>query len=206
MINHNLALYALLDRTLSVNAYGSAWVANYTEGDLFELSKKLNDSKTKYPIIWLQSGYSVERNTLKKTSTLRGCKFFFITLGSKHDRYAKRYGTSYDELLYPLLVGVEKLLARTPGFYMADTNNFTTFPFNDTAELNDLSKKGTTVTGDVWDALLLETSITVDDCAFGGRIDIGRVKVIEEQYQYVLSDDFLSEIYYHGTDSAIKTN
>ena len=177
MINHNLALYRLLDRTLSVHAYGSSWVANYTEGDLFELSKKLNDSKTKYPIIWLQSGYSVERDSLSGTSTLTNCRIFFITLGSKHDRYKKRYGSAYDEMLYPLLEGFKKLFGRIKGFTLRANETFTTFPFNDTTELNSAKGGGATVGGDVWDALLLETSITVDDCAFGGGFDVDLTKV-----------------------------
>ena len=44
MINHHLVLYDLLDRTMSVDFGGRTHIANYTEGDLFELSKKLNEA------------------------------------------------------------------------------------------------------------------------------------------------------------------
>lgn len=172
MINHNLALYEALDKTMSINAFGGDWVVNYTEGDLFELTKKLDDSNTKYPIIWLQSGYKVARNHQQGQTQLENCKIFFITKGDMHDRYEKRYSTAYDEMLYPLLGKFDKLMRKTAGFFAADTDNFTTFPFNDTTELNRRSTQNGTKTPqqtaiiDIWDALLLETDITLDNCQF----------------------------------------
>ena len=50
MINYNLLIYEILDRKFQINY----WDVNYAEGDLAELSKKLELSETKYPIIWLQ--------------------------------------------------------------------------------------------------------------------------------------------------------
>lgn len=183
MINHNLALYKLLDRTLSVDAFGGNWVANFTEGDLFELNKKLNDSLTKYPIIWLQSGYKVQRNLVTGTSTLVGCKFFFITMGSKHDRYLKRYDTVYSDMLYPLIVAAEKLISKTNGMRLASESSLTALPFNDTSELAraDFATKGQRATvGEIWDAVLYEADLTIDECVFDSSliIDPKRVSTI----------------------------
>lgn len=185
MINHNLALYSLLDRTLKVNAYGEDWVVNYTEGDLFELTKKLNDSKTKYPIIWLQSGYKVRRDALSDVSHLEGCRIFLITLGSTHDRYKERYGSAYDEMLYPILMGMEKRFNKAVGFRLDGESSFTTFPFNDTTELvrreagDKTYTQSTTTAGDIWDALLLEVNIEINDCALDAGVDPSKVSLIQ---------------------------
>lgn len=173
MINHNKLLYDLLDMTIDVDFNGKTWLINYTEGDLFELNRKLINSNTKYPIVWLQSGYRVERNKQGKQTTLNGCKFFFITKGSPTDRYEKRYNNTYEKLLYPALVKFDKLINKTKGLEASNTDNFTTFPFNDTTELSRRetssgakSSTQTITVPDIWDAILLETTITISDNCF----------------------------------------
>ncbi|KQR93298.1 hypothetical protein ASG01_08865 [Chryseobacterium sp. Leaf180] len=161
MINHNTLLYDLLDKTLKATFNGAEWVVNYTEGDLSELSRKLNDSTTKYPIIWLQSGYSVERSIAPVLTKIDSCKIFFITKGSTIDRYEKRYDSTYQDVLYPLLVRFDELIRKTKGISASNTDNFTTFPYNDSTDINKGEQK-ITVT-DTWDALLLETGLTISD-------------------------------------------
>lgn len=89
MINHNLLLYSLLDRKFSIEFNQNNWTVNFTEGDLFELNKKLLKSDVKYPIIWLQSGYTVQDYVHGNKVDLLNCSFFLITKGDKHDFYKK---------------------------------------------------------------------------------------------------------------------
>jgi len=160
MINHNKLLYSLLDRTISINFNSKDWVVNYTEGDLYELTKKLDDSKTKYPIIWLQSGYSVERSKTSRKITLKNCKFYFITKGSDTDYYEKRYNSTYKEILYKLLLKFDEVIRKSKGITATDTDSFTTYPFNDTSELNWKKEQILSII-DIWDALELETDLEI---------------------------------------------
>ena len=169
MINHHLVLYDLLDRTMSVDFDGHSHVANYTEGDLFELTKKLNDSKTKYPIIWMQSGFNFQENQQSGLITLSNCKLFFITLGSLNDRYKKRFSTTYNDILYTLYEKFKKQVRKSDGVQILNENiEGKSFPFNDTTELN--RKDGTpqkTTINDIWDAFLLDgLSLKIDPCHY----------------------------------------
>lgn len=167
MINHNTLLYNVLDRTISVEFQNNEFVANYTEGDLFELVAKLNDSKTKYPIIWLQTGYSVERRKQEEKTKLIGCKFFLITLGSKTDRYEKRFKSTYENVLYPLLVKTDNVFKKTKGITASDVDSYTAFPLNNLAtdeEGKNIPQLATIA--DIWDAVLFETEITISNSCF----------------------------------------
>ncbi|WP_137905502.1 hypothetical protein [Chryseobacterium sp. 2VB] len=166
MINHNKLMYQVLDRTIIIKFQDRDWVVNYTEGDLFELVAKLEDSTTKYPIIWLQTGYSVERRKQEGITKMVGCKFFLITLGSKTARYENRFESTYDHILYPLLKRMDEKFRKTKGLTAADNDSYMVFPLNDIAK----DDKGNpipelTAITDVWDAVLFETDITIsNDC------------------------------------------
>lgn len=168
MINYNLLLYSLLDRTHKIDAFGKVSLVNYTEGDLFELNKKLLNAETKYPIIWLQSGYTVEESRLGDI-TLSNCNFFIITKGDQHDYYKKRYETTYQDMLFPLFEWYKGVFRKTRGISLeTDPIRFITLPFNDVTELNGGGKRNpqlATVT-DIWDAMVLNNiEITIKaDC------------------------------------------
>lgn len=171
MINHNTLMYSLLDRTITVeNFQDKDWTANYTEGDLFELVAKLKESKSQlpqsYPIIWLQSGYTVERRKQEGITKMVGCKIYLITLGSKTARYKNRFQTTYDHMLYPLLEKIDKKFNKTKGIKAADNDSYMVFPLNDIAkDENGTPIPELTAITEVWDAVLFETDITItDDC------------------------------------------
>ncbi|WP_185269598.1 hypothetical protein [Chryseobacterium bernardetii] len=168
MINHNTLLYQVFDRTIKIDFQNKEWIANYTEGDLSELVKKLEkDSITKYPIIWLQTGYSVERKRQEGTTKLIGCKFFLITLGSKTDRYEKRFSSTYENVLYPLLSKIDKIFSKTKGLIASNEDSYTVFPLNDLANDENGNKlPQLAAIADVWDAVLFETDITITDGCF----------------------------------------
>ncbi|MEN5308748.1 hypothetical protein ABE425_14625 [Chryseobacterium cucumeris] len=166
MINHNTLMYKVFDRTITIQFQDSDWLVNYAEGDLFELVAKLKDSTSKYPIIWLQTGYVVERRKQEGLTKMTGCKLFLITLGSKTARYENRFESTYDHVLYPLLKRMDEKFRKTNGLTAADNDSYMVFPLNDIAK----DDKGnpipelTTIT-DVWDAVLFETDITIsNDC------------------------------------------
>lgn len=171
MINHNLILYSNLDRKFS-QTFGSAdWVVNYTEGDLFEIVRKLNDSKVKYPIIWLQTGYKVERNEQHQKTRILNPRIFIITKGNQHDRYEARFESNYQEMLYPILNKMLNVFSKKSGVNYSKTYTFTVFPFNDMAEMmrketNGKTNPQTATLQDIWDALLLELPFIelADDC------------------------------------------
>lgn len=156
MINHNLLLYSLLDRKFSIEFNQKDWVVNFTEGDLFELNKKLMLSTTKYPIIWLQSGYTVSDYKLGSKVELQNCNFYLITKGDKNDLYKKRFETNYQNMLFPLLDKFKKVIAKSKGVSMLnDTINFVQFPFNDVTELTSNEGRKLATVPDVWDAIAI---------------------------------------------------
>ena len=161
MINHNLLFYDLYDRSFSINFNQTDFVVNYTEGDLFELNKKLLMSTTKYPIIWLQTGYRVSESRLGRSIELQNCNFFLITKGDQHDLYKKRYETNYQKMLFPLYENFKEVIRLTRGIdILNDTIDFVELPFNDVSELtarDGLKRKpeNATVT-DIWDAIVIE--------------------------------------------------
>lgn len=164
MINHNLLLYSLFDRQFSVEFNMQCWDVNYTEGDLFELNKKLQLSNTKYPIIWLQTGYRVSEYVLGRKLELSNCRFFIITKGDKHDLYKKRYETNYQKMLFPIYEKFKKTFIKTKGIeILNDKIDFIELPFNDVSELT--SRDGnygktrppeSATVPDIWDAIVIE--------------------------------------------------
>ena len=152
MINYNLLIYEILDRKFEINS----WDVNYAEGDLAELSKKLELSETKYPIIWLQTGYRVVEK--KGQLELNGCNFFLITKGDEHDLYKKRYETNYQEMLYPLYDKFKQAISKSKGVSLLNQDiSFVSMPFNDVTELNSKGKMAQKATiQDIWDAIVIE--------------------------------------------------
>lgn len=165
MINHNLLLEKLLSNTICHNFNGKTWDANFIEGDIFEVWKVLNDKKTKYPLIWLQSGYRVNDSILVGNPIIRleNINLYIITLGSTNDFNNKRYKTTFGEFLYPLKEKLINKLNKSKGFELDTNYSYVTFPFNDMSELNNRSvnngKKIATQSvtiPDVWDAIAID--------------------------------------------------
>ena len=155
MINHHEFFHHLLDRKLKVSYQESDYMANFTEGDLFELWKVLQSKKHKYPIIWLQTGYKI-------THDIRG---------NKTDLNKKRFVDTFQSVLYPLLNRFLDELKKTNGVsFGEDKYSFITLPFNDISELSsrerDYGNKKTSQTAtteSVWDAIVLEISLRIDN-------------------------------------------
>lgn len=167
MINHNTLMYNVFDRTITIEDYlDETWVVNYAEGDLFELVANLQDKEAKYPIIWLQTGYTVERRKQEGITKMTGCKIFLITLGDEVDRYEARFKDTYQGLLYPILSKIDEKFRKTKGLNVEDNDSYMVFPLNDLAK--DEGGKNIpqlTTIADVWDAVLFQTDITItDDC------------------------------------------
>ena len=59
MINHNLLLESLLHNQITINYMDGELIAKFSEGDLYEIWSVLQKAETKYPFIWLQSGYKI---------------------------------------------------------------------------------------------------------------------------------------------------
>ena len=165
MINHNLLLEDLLSNTLCHKFNNKLWSANFIEGDIFEVWKVLNDKKTKYPLIWLQSGYKVKDSTLSGNPIIRleNINLYLITLGSLNDFNNKRYKTTFGEFLYPIKDKLIKLLNTSKGIDIPLEYSYVTFPFNDMTELNNrtynngknVSTQSLSIT-DVWDAIAID--------------------------------------------------
>lgn len=167
MINHNTLMYNVFDRTITIEDYlDQNWLVNYAEGDLFELVANLQDKEAKYPIIWLQTGYTVERRKQEGITKMTGCKIFLITLGSKTDRYQDRFTDTYQKVLYPLLTKMDEKFRKTNGLKSEDNDSYMVFPLNDLAKDEEGKNFPELITiAEVWDAVLFQTDITItDDC------------------------------------------
>nr|DAS98798.1 MAG TPA: hypothetical protein [Caudoviricetes sp.] len=171
MINHHEFFHHLLDRKLKVSYQESEYMANFTEGDLFELWKVLQSKKHKYPMIWLQTGYKITHDIRGNKTDLKALRFFFITKGSLNDLNKKRFVDTFQSVLYPLLNRFLDELKKTNGVsFGEDKYSFITLPFNDISELSsrerDYGNKKTSQTAtteSVWDAIVLEISLRIDN-------------------------------------------
>lgn len=168
MINHNELLDNLLDGKITVTYNGKDFINNFIEGDIFQVWEVLASKKTKYPLIWLQSGYRVTENNLpgNNVKTLNDCNFYLITKGDLHDFNEKRYLDTYKSILYPMLEKFKKLCYDSKGVVMADEYSYITFPFNDIEELQKKEAKNRpqkSTLSDIWDALYLTTDLSIKE-------------------------------------------
>lgn len=161
MINHSLLMYHLFDRKFEVQFNSGRWYVNYTDGDLFELNKKLYLSEQKYPIIWLKSGYTITEHLMSKDVVLSNCTFGLITKGDANDLYKKRHETNYQCMLYPLYEKFKEVFRRTNGISIEDSEiNLVEYPFNDVTELitreGRKNKREANPIPDIWDAIFID--------------------------------------------------
>ena len=172
MINCNLILYDLFDKTINIDFFGDNFIVNYNESDLIELTRVLNSKVTKYPMIWLESGYRMVEpvNRGNKTLLLQGCRFFLITKGSQTDYPKTRFSTTYNELLYTLKEKFIDKIRKSKGISISGTNfTSTSLPFNSVSEI--LTRYGTNnydndsardnVSTDIWDAIVIECDLLI---------------------------------------------
>lgn len=161
MINHNLLLESLLHNQITINYNDGELIAKFSEGDLYEIWSVLQKAETKYPFIWLQSGYKITESTNPGNSSLKleNLKFFIITKGDKNDRYKTRHKTTFELILHPTKKQFIELLKGKKGITISDDYSFVTFPFNNMAELSSRENKKeyqNTTIQDVWDAIYIE--------------------------------------------------
>lgn len=163
MINESLLFYSLFDRKFTMNFNQTDYTVNFTDGDLFELNKKLLTAETKYPIIWLQSGYRIRENQLTGNIELQNCNFFLITKGDQHDRYKKRHETNYQNMLLPLFQKFKDVIRKKRGISIENEEiEYVKLPFNDVSELTardgQYGRKRPSETAtvpDIWDAIVI---------------------------------------------------
>ena len=172
MINCNLILYDLLDKTINIDFFGDNFIVNYNESDLIELTRVLNSKVTKYPMIWLESGYRMVEpvNRGNKTLLLQGCRFFLITKGSQTDYPKTRFSTTYNELLYTLKEKFIDKIRKSKGISISGTNfTSTSLPFNSVSEIltryrtnnYDNDSERDNVSTDIWDAIVIECDLLI---------------------------------------------
>lgn len=161
MINHNLLLESLLHNQITINYMDGELIAKFSEGDLRETWSVLQKAETKYPFIWLQSGYKITESSNPGNTSLKleNLKFFIITKGDKNDRYKTRHKTTFELILHPTKKQFIELLKGKKGITISDDYSFVTFPFNNMAELSSRENKKesqNTTIQDVWDAIYIE--------------------------------------------------
>lgn len=172
MINCNLILYDLLDKTIDIDFLGNNFIVNYNESDLIELTRVLNSKVTKYPMIWLESGYKMVEpvNRGNKTLLLQGCRFFLITKGSQTDYPKTRFSTTYNELLYTLKEKFIDKIRKSKGISISGTNfTSTSLPFNSVSEVltrygsnnYDNDRERDNISTDIWDAIVIECDLLI---------------------------------------------
>ncbi|ALR29765.1 hypothetical protein ATE47_04170 [Chryseobacterium sp. IHB B 17019] len=173
MVNHNEILESVLDKKFTVVYNGKTFTNNFIEGDIFQVWEVLNKKQTKYPLIWLQSGYRVRESILpgNKTKEMLNCSFYLITKGDAHDFNSKRYSDTYKFILYPLLEKFKKGISETKGISLSNEYDYITFPFNDISELsakesNSKRLPQKTTISDIWDAVYLNIGITINGGCF----------------------------------------
>ena len=130
----------------------------YKWGNEAHLIKQLalfaKESKTIYPLIYQLSNKSTQNNIRKNCTTdlifILACRNIETDLLNEN-----RWAMSYKNILYPLVINIEKCFNRS-GIYDWD-GIFTVEEFPNYG--NGKEKK----TIDIWDALLFKTTITIND-------------------------------------------
>lgn len=170
MINHNLLMYSLFDRTMTIDVWGKIQTVNYMEGDLYELAKKLEEynrsNVLKFPLIWLIDGYDVVRDSQKRTSKLESCHILFITSAVLEDRNKQRFETTFKDMLYRLLVMFDKKITVTKGISKEIVDRIRAYPLKDMLKESKPSSTEDPVLSGVWDALLLVVDIEINNDCF----------------------------------------
>lgn len=173
MVNHNEIFENVLDKKFAINYNGKSYTNNFIEGDIFQVWEVLNKKQTKYPLIWLQSGYRVKESILpgNKIKEMPNCNIYLITKGDAHDFNSKRYADTYKYILYPLMEQLKKSLSTTKGISLSNDYEYITFPFNDISELsaketNSKRLGQKTTLSDIWDAVYLNIGITINGGCF----------------------------------------
>ena len=161
----------LLNQTMSINYKANSFKINFHEADLFELNKNLVSARTRYPLIWLETGYKEQHRIQGSELKLLNCSFVFITKGDTVDNYSKRYQTSFNDILYPLVAKFEEKIKKTMGIsFDREYHDLISLPFNDVSELAARSRakrnpEKVPLT-DIWDALILETDLSISPECF----------------------------------------
>ena len=170
IFNHHKLLKNIFNDSISIEHRGINFCVNFHEADLFELNKILVNSRTKYPLIWLETGYREQHRIQGSEVKLNNCNFIFVTKGDSTDRFSKRYDTSFNDILYPLVAKFEEKIKKTSGIsFDRDYHELISLPFNDVSELAVRSRakrnpENVPLT-DIWDALILETDLSISpDC------------------------------------------
>ena len=153
---------------MSVDYDGKNWKVHFYEADIFELNKILLSAERKYPLIWLQTGYEKRERINGGRFELQNLSFFIITKGDQTDRYKKRFATSFEEILYPILGDFLSTIRNASGIsFGSETYKTTDLPFNNVADLisRQKIKPETTTVTDIWDAVIVDMNLTVNpDC------------------------------------------
>lgn len=171
IFNHHKLLKNLFNECMSIHYKANLFKVNFHEADLFELNKILVNSRTKYPLIWLETGYREQHRIQGAEVKLNNCNFIFVTKGDSTDRYSKRYDTSFNDILYPLVAKFEEKVNKTMGIsFNKDYHDLISLPFNDVTELASKARAKKPTEGipltDIWDALILETDLSISPECF----------------------------------------
>lgn len=176
IFNHHLLLKELLHRTISIDYNGKNFGSNFYEADLLELNKVLSKAETKYPLIWLETGYKENHRVYGGEVKITNCNFVFITKGDATDYFDKRYKTTFDSILYRVLAKFEEKIKVTKGIrFDTEYHDVISLPFNDVTELsarnrtvNGVNQRATESTPliDIWDALILTTDLSINPQCF----------------------------------------
>lgn len=132
---------------------------NYKWGDEMHLNQLIklynNDSKNPYPLI-----YNVSNNTSqdeqKQTATYNTLSLV-IAYRNLHTDHTNptRWATSYKDMLFPVAMNIVTLLKKSAIFQWNEQYELFEFPNYGNAQENE--------TTDIWDALRLDTSITINN-------------------------------------------
>lgn len=183
MINHHLFLNSILNRTFKVDCFGDEFYVNFLEGDIYELNKHLNSTNIKYPLIWMLTGYKImDSNTTNGLTRYKDVLLLLITKGDKEDRYLKRYGNTFDTILYPMYEKIKSVFKRNSVVMTSNDNQLEAFPLNDWNQKNqrlsiygEKAKPQTVVTNDIWDAVSLQTDLEISQNCISSKFLIKKI-------------------------------
>ena len=129
----------------------------YDWGNDFHLSKTYLLKKTDlYPLIYQTSNQST--TDARANELTHNLRLILAVQNTRTDEVNKTrwQGSTYNDILFPLMGDIVSLLIKTPAVLWDKEYNYTTFP---NYGKDTVGKDVTTV--DTWDAILFETTITI---------------------------------------------
>lgn len=114
---HNI-LWDTFNESIELYYNNQTFMVSYGEGDYKELVRRIQNTRSPYPMLWLSSGFSFEFGIYKKASSfIADLEFIVLAEGSLTASHTDRYFDKYTPVIYPVVEAFTEVIRKTEGLY-----------------------------------------------------------------------------------------